>query len=302
MLRLIQERDADNITMENNFNTPIQVIEGNINGAVSKAKLKLPKMILMGLFAGLFIAIGASASSLASHDISNVGLARTITGVVFPVGLMMIIVIGGELFTGNSMMVMAAVDKKITAVELLRNWIVVYISNLAGSVVAAFIIYMSGQFDYTSGKLGAYTIKIAMGKADIGFGKAVFSGIMCNILVCAAVLMAGAAKDIIGKLFSVFFPIFAFVVSGYEHCVANMYYIPAGIFASNNQSYVDKACEVYGYTSEQIAETLTLGGFFGSNLLPVTIGNLIGGGVIISLGLYTIYRSKVCNPKVNTDK
>ena len=220
--------------MENNYFAPAQIIENNLKGAVGKANLKLHKMIMMGFFAGMFIAIGAEGSNLAVHTIDNFGLAKTLAGCIFPVGLMMLSIIGAELFTGNCMMIAAVVDKRIKLVQMLKNWIVVYLSNLLGSVVTASLIYGSGQFDNSAGGLGAYTIKVAMGKTGLDFGNAFVSGIMCNILVCVAVLMASSAKDIIGKIFACFFPIMVFVISGFEHCVANMYYIPAGIMAASN--------------------------------------------------------------------
>ena len=163
---------------------------------------------------------------------------------------------------------------------------------MLGSVVTAALIYGSGQFDNSAGGLGAYTIKVAMGKTGLDFGNAFMSGIMCNVLVCIAVLMSSSAKDIIGKLFACFFPIMVFVVSGFEHCVANMYYIPAGLMAASNSKYVDKACELYGYTAQQISDQLTVGHFFSKNLLPVTLGNIIGGGLIVGIGLYIINKPK----------
>lgn len=247
--------------MENNYFAPAQIIENNLKGAVGKANLKLHKMIMMGFFAGMFIAIGAEGSNLAVHTIDNFGLAKTLAGCIFPVGLMMLSIIGAELFTGNCMMIAAVVDRRIKLVQMLKNWIVVYLSNLLGSVVTASLIYGSGQFDNSAGGLGAYTIKVAMGKTGLDFGNAFVSGIMCNILVCVAVLMASSAKDIIGKIFACFFPIMVFVISGFEHCVANMYYIPAGIMAASNSKYVDKACELYGYTAQQISDQLTIGNF-----------------------------------------
>jgi formate/nitrite transporter len=222
-------------------------------------------------------------------------VAKTVAGAIFPVGLMMLTLIGGELFTGNCMMVTAVIDKRITFLQMLKNWVVVYFSNMLGAVVTAAIVYGGGQFNNSDGALGAYTIKVAMGKTGMDFGTALMSGIMCNVLVCVAVLMASSAKDVIGKLFACFFPIMVFVVSGFEHCVANMYYIPAGIMASSNSKYVDKACELYGYTADQIANQLTVGNFFGANLLPVTIGNFIGGGILVALGLYIIHRPKKDN-------
>lgn len=276
--------------MEINYFTPQQIIENNLNTCVKKANLRLGRMILMSMFAGMFIAIGAEGSNLAVHDIGNLGIAKTVAGCVFPVGLMMLSVIGAELFTGNCMMITAVVDRRISLLRMLRNWVVVYLGNILGSVLTAAVVFGSGQFDATGGALGAYTIKVAMGKTGLDFGKAFLSGIMCNILVCVAVLMSSAAKDIAGKLLACFFPIMVFVVSGFEHCVANMYYIPAGIMASTNDNYVDRACELYGYTAAQISSQLDIGHFFGTNLLPVTLGNIVGGGVIVGLGLYVINR------------
>ena len=154
------------------------------------------------------------------------------------------------------------------------------------------MVYMSGQLNYTDGLLGAYTIKVAMGKLSLSFGEAFFSGIMCNIFVCAAVLMAGAAKDIAGKVWAIFFPIMAFVVSGYEHCVANMYYIPAGMFAMNNEAYVEKAIDTYGYTAEQL-QSLNMGNFLVNNALPVTLGNMVGGMIFVAMPLYLIHMKNI---------
>lgn len=278
--------------MGNNFNTPAEVVDANIASGKVKANLPLFKMILLGIAAGMFIAIGGEASSLASHDVANVGLARTITGTIFPVGLMMIVLVGGELFTGNTMIVMAVLDKQATWLQYVRNLVVVYFSNLVGSLVIAYLTYASGQWNYTSGKLGAYTIKIAYGKVNLGFGTALCSGILCNILVCMAVLMAISAKDISGKVWAIFFPIFAFVISGFEHCVANMYYIPAGMIAMANPDYVAKAEEAYGITAQQLNSALNIGGMV-KNMIPVTIGNIIGGGIFVGVLFYWI--NKKCN-------
>ena len=272
--------------MGNNFNTPAEVVDANIASGKVKANLPLSKMILLGILAGIFIAIGGEASSLASHDVANVGLARTITGAIFPVGLMMIVLVGGELFTGNTMIIMAVMDKQATWLQYLRNLVVVWLSNLVGSVFIAAVTYFSGQWNYTSGKLGAYTIKIALGKCNLDFGTAFASGILCNILVCVAVLMAIAAKDVAGKILGIFFPIFAFVISGFEHCVANMYYIPAGMFAKLNPDYVAKAEEAYGITAEQL-NNLSVAGMI-KNMIPVTLGNIVGGGICVGLLLYVI--------------
>ena len=270
------------------LNTPQQITENMIQAGVTKSKLPLGKMILLGIFAGLFIACGASASSVAMHAMTNVGLQRLVGGCIFPIGLMMIVLVGGELFTGDCLMVMGCVHKKYRIIDVIRVLAIVYCCNFVGSVLMAFMVYMSGQFGFTNGLLGAFTIKIAMGKVSMDFGTAFFSGILCNIFVCIAVLMAGAAKDVIGKIFACFFPIMAFIVCGYEHCVANMYYIPAGIFAVGNEKFAECAIREYGYTVEQLAE-LNWTNFFVANQIPVTLGNIVGGMIFAGLILYGIH-------------
>jgi formate/nitrite transporter len=184
------------------------------------------------------------------HAVANVGLARLVAGCVFPVGLMMIVFVGGELFTGDCLMIVGCMHKEFSVWKMIKVLIVVWTSNLIGSVLFAAMVNASTQYNFTSGLLGAFTIKVAMGKLGMSFSSAFISGILCNFFVCIAVLMAAAAKDIAGKVWAIFFPIMAFVVSGYEHCVANMYYIPAGIFAAGNEAYVQKAMETYEGVSQ----------------------------------------------------
>lgn len=271
---------------------PTQIVSANISAAKSKTELPLVRMILLGIFAGMFIACGASASSVAMHAISNVGLARLVAGAVFPVGLMMIVFVGGELFTGDCLMIMGCLHGKFNVLSMVKVLIVVWLSNFAGSALFAAMVNASSQFNFSGGLLGAFTIKVAMGKVGMSFGTAFISGILCNIFVCIAVLMAAASKDIAGKVLAIFFPILAFVVSGYEHCVANMYYIPAGIFAAANEAYVQTAMETYGYTAAQLGQ-LTWGDMLLNNLLPVTIGNIVGGMIFVGLPLYLIHKEKL---------
>ena len=277
--------------MENNFNTPAQVFEANMKAGEGKVQLPLLKCILLGLMAGAFIAFGGATSSAAIHNISNQGVAKTLAGAIFPVGLMMIVFVGGELFTGDCLMLAGVVDKRFSALQLIKTLIIVWFSNMAGAILIAALVYYSGLLDYTSGALGAFTIKVAYGKCTITPFKAICSGILCNILVCIAVLMATAARDIAGKVWAIFFPICAFVVGGWEHCVANMFYIPAGIIAATNDTYVAKAEELYGITAAQISASVNVGGFI-SNLIPVTIGNILGGMVFVALPLYVIHKKK----------
>lgn len=270
--------------MENSFYTPSEVIKSNIKSAVAKANLPLTKMILLGLMAGAFIAFGGAASSVAAHGVADVGLARSIAGAIFPVGLMLVVFTGSELFTGNSLMIMAVIDKKITLLKMIRNLVVVYFANFIGALIIDVLVFLSGQFDFSGGGLGAYTIKVALAKTSIAPVTAVISGILCNILVCLAIVLAGTAKDSIGRIFGIFFPIAAFVVCGFEHCVANMFYIPAGMLAATNTAYVQKAHELYGITAQQCSSLTHFAGT--ESLLYVTIGNIIGGVLFVGVVLY----------------
>jgi len=272
--------------------TPPEYVEAYINASVAKAYMPTGKLFLMGMMAGAFVAIGAASASAASHALTNIGVAKALAGIVFPIGLMMIIFIGGELFTGDTMMLMGAMHKQFTYQRLLRTLFWVYLSNLNGAVLISFLVVNSGQYAYSANGLGAYTIKVAVDKCNGSFTSLLISGILCNVLVCVAVLMSMAAKDATGKVFGFLFPIFAFVIAGYEHCVANMYYIPAGMQAARNEVYVNKAMELYGLTAEQIA-SVNIPNFLVGNLLPVTIGNIIGGMLFISIPLYILHKDKL---------
>ena len=277
--------------MDKSMRTPAELVEKFIDAGISKASMQISKMFILSIMAGAFIAFGASSSSLAMHAIENPGLAKFVAGAIFPVGLMLIVFIGGELFTGDCLMIMGCQKKKYSVQKMIGRLALVLFGNLVGACVVATLVYYSGQYDMSAGALGAFTIKVAYGKATISFGKAVASGILCNILVCCAVMMAMAAKDVTGKIFAIFFPIMAFVCGGFEHCVANMYYIPAGLLAVHNETYRTKAMELYGYTEAQLS-ALNVQNFFVTNLLPVVIGNVIGGMVFVGLPLFYIHQMK----------
>ena len=245
-------------------------------GCKAKAATPIGKLFGKAMLAGMMIGMGAAASSVAAHSVANVGLARLTAAVVFPVGLMMVILLGAELFTGDCLMALGVAEKHISVADCIRVLVLVFLGNFAGALIFTALVYCSGQLDYSAGGLGAYTIKVAYGKATLPFGKAFTSGILCNILVCAAVLMAICAKDISGKLLVSFFVIMLFVTAGFEHCVANMYYITAGLFCKMNPDYVNKAMELYGYTEAQLSQ-LSWGSFLIKNLIPVTLGNIVGG-------------------------
>ena len=221
-------------------------------------------MILLGIMAGAFIALGGATSSTAAHAIDNVGLARFVAGIIFPVGLMIIVFVGGELFTGNCLMVMALLERRITPAQLLRNWLTVYLGNaVGGAAMAALAVYSHTASLFGDG-LARSMVSIAESKAALGAGDAFLRGVLCNFLVCLAVWMAAASKRAEGKVIALFFPILLFVLCGYEHCIANLYYLPAGAFAAAE----------YGMET-----TLTLAGCI-ENLAAVTLGNLVGGAAL----------------------
>ena len=181
-------------------------------------------------------------------------------------------------------MVMGTANGDHTPAQLVKTLVIVYVGNFIGAAALAIAVAGCGQLDYSGGLLGAYTIKVALGKTSLSFGKALISGVLCNILVCAAVIMANCAKDVTGKLLVSFFVIMLFVTAGFEHCVANMYYITAGLVAKMNPAYVQVAMAEYGVTLEQLS-ALNIKNFLIGNLVPVTIGNILGGMLIIGIPL-----------------
>jgi len=267
------------------FLTIKEAINSYKKGCRGKCEMSFGMTLGKSFFAGIMIALGAAGSSVAAYGVGNVGLARLTAAVVFPVGLMMVILMGAELFTGDCLLVIGLPEKDISIVQFFKTLSVVYLGNLIGGIVLSFLIVMSGQLDYSSGMLGAYTIKVAVGKVSLTPAKAISSGILCNILVCAAVIMATCAKDITGKLLVSFFVIMLFVTAGYEHCVANMYYITVGIMAKLNPDYVKVAMETYNISETQLS-SLNIGTMIVNNLIPVTIGNIIGGSCFIGLPFY----------------
>lgn len=285
---LLRSKNRKEVTMEKNYNSPAEVVEMNIRAGIDKANQSLMKMIMLGIMSGAFVALGGAASSTAVHSIPNVGIDRMLIGIIFPVGLMLIVFMGGELFTGNCLLMMGVLDKKISVKAFIRNLVVVYFSNLVGALLVDALICFSGNLDYTEGLLGAYAIKVAVGKVAITPVRGIASGILCNILVCAAVVLSTASRDIVGKIWAIFFPIMVFVVSGFEHCIANMFFIPIGMMAATNPAYVAKAQEAYALTSAQIDSLNVLNSL--GNFASVTIGNVIGGMVCVAIPLFLAHK------------
>ena len=251
------------------INTPAEIIEIWINNGVNKAKLSAGKMLVLGMMAGAFIGLGSFVFVLATSvggDAFQGMMGKLVGAALFPIGLMMVILCGAELFTGNNLMSLALMDKKITAAQMLKNWGLVYLGNFIGSLIVAFLFANSGLLtDATADR----AIAIATAKCAIAFMPALVRGIFCNILVVLACWMQAGAKDLIGKIFAIWFPIMMFVFAGFEHSIANMTYVPMGMF---------------------LGAEVGIGAFLLNNLLPVTIGNIIGGACIVPFAYYYAYK------------
>lgn len=266
--------------------TPKEILNKLSDTAVTKAGGSTRTLILMAILAGAYIAFGGFASTMASYNLiadpDTFGLGKLVSGCVFPIGLMLVVLCGAELFTGNCLMVIGLSDRRISVGAMLRNWGIVYIGNFIGAMIVVLMVTYAAPLDSSGGLLGAIMVKTAIGKVSMDFGKALVLGILCNWLVCLAVWMATGAKETISKIFSIFFIIMAFVVSGFEHSIANMYFIPAGLIVSANDAYV----QLLGLDPSG----LTVGSFLINNLLPVTIGNIIGGSVFVGMMYWLIHK------------
>ncbi|HCP14383.1 MAG TPA: FdhC protein [Peptococcaceae bacterium] len=269
---------------DKNYYSPEEIAAITVKAGTAKAGAGTAKLLGLALMAGMFIAFASEGSNMAAYNLlsrpETYGLGKALAGTVFGTGLMLVVIAGGELFTGNTMMIMALLEKKISAGSMFRNWLLVYWGNLLGALAIAGLMTVSGLFNSSAGLLGGMTIKIAAYKTGLGFTAALSLGILCNLLVCGAVWMAYGAKDVTGKIWACFFPIWLFITSGFEHSIANMYYIPAGILAKANPVWA----EASGVAAEVLAQ-LNWTNFFIRNLLPVTLGNVIGGGLMIG-GIY----------------
>ena len=270
---------------------PADILERILESAEVKSKMPLKRLIIFGIFAGVYIAFAGAGANMASFNLlanpETFGLGKNLSGTIFTAGLIMVVLGGAELFTGNTTMLAAVVHRRITLSSMLKNWVIVYICNLIGGVLIAVMVSYSGGLGAGDGMLGAMTVRIAAGKVNMNFGQALVSGIMCNWLVCMAVWLSTGAQTTVGKIFSIFFPIWLFVTAGFEHCVANMFFIPAGIFAKESELFLS----ISGIGSEDLSN-LTWGGMLVNNMLPVTVGNIIGGAVCVAMGYYTALQDK----------
>ena len=257
------------------MHSPLEIARYYVEIGIAKVKLSAIKMLILGAFAGMFIGFAGIASTTSSATIENASIARLVSACVFPAGMAMVLIAGSELFTGNNLIMIAWLEKKIKLMDMLKNWFFVYIGNFIGaSFVAVLVVYghTPGLYD---GKLAEKMVAAAQTRVVQTFPEAFIRGILCNILVCIAVWAAFAAKKVSGKLLMSFWPVMLFVLCGFEHSIADMYFGVAGLLTAQE----------YGIA----AEGLTWGSFLLKNLLPVTLGNLVGGAGIVSCGYWAMY-------------
>jgi formate transporter len=271
---------------------------------VKKAALPLMNMFVLAILAGAFIGIGAifattvGAGGMTVKDAAGAaafttglpyGVTRLLMGVVFATGLILVVVGGAELFTGNNLIMMAFASGKVTLLGLLTNWVVVYVGNFVGSIATAYIVYLGKQYTFGSGAVGLTALNIGELKTSLEFVQAVALGVMCNALVCMAVWLCYSARSTTDKILAIIPPIACFVAAGFEHSIANMYFIPLALFVKNSGD--TKFFEAIAKTPEAFPH-LTWSNFFVKNLLPVTIGNIIGGAVMVGLVYWFVYLRK----------
>lgn len=255
---------------------------------VAKAKICLAKLFTLAVLAGAFIGLGAAFSTTVTTGLGGTpwGLVRLAAGATFCLGLILVVVAGAELFTGNNLIVMAWAGGKVSFRSVLRNWVVVYLGNLAGSLATAGLVFYSEQYFFGDRAVGVNALNIANAKCAIAFVPGLALGVLCNALVCLAVWLCYSARSVVDKIAAVLFPITAFVAAGFEHCVANMYFIALGLFIK--QGAPDGFWAGLALTPADWPH-LTWQGFWLANLLPVTIGNLIGGSLMVGLVYWFVY-------------
>jgi len=265
--------------------TPIQIYEKVMNSGIAKANLSFTPMLLLAILAGMYIAFGGFFSTIVATGMIGVGpygLMKVLQGLVFSLGLILVVVGGAELFTGNMLMVIPFAARKISTVSLLRNWLIVYIGNFLGSLIVALLMLLSRTYTFATGELGKTILTIANSKMQYTFIQAFSLAILCNILVCLAVWLAFSARNTTDKIMAIVFPITAFIAAGFEHSVANMYLIPVALLLKSFDP-------VFTLSTGLDIRALNWGDFFLKNLLPVSLGNMVGGILFVGLVYFFIY-------------
>ena len=262
-----------------------------------KASKKFLNLLILGIMSGIFIGLAAEVSTLVTHDSAKYvgkGISKLLSGIVFSTGLIMVVLAGTELFTRNVMITISALQKKVSFKSLFRNWGIVYFANFIGSLLLVALIYLSGLYKQADFATGASALKIAIAKTDLTFTEAFVRGILCNCVVCLSVWLACTSRQVIGKISAIVFPITMFVASGYEHCIANMYYIPKALSLKAIPEVVEKS-----HISADRINNFTVNSFFMDNLVPVTLGNIVGGVMFISLLFWFVYIKNTKEQEIN---
>ena len=251
---------------------------------VAKAGLDAAATFALAVLAGAFIAVGAAfaTNTLAGSSDLPYGVARLLGGLTFSLGLILVVVAGAELFTGNNLIVMAWASGRVSSLRLLRNWAIVYVGNFVGAIATAGLLYAARQYEFGKGAVGETALTIAATKTSYGFGQAIALGMLCNALVCIAVWLCYSARSTADRILAIVPPITAFVAAGFEHSVANMFFIPIGLFVKSDAAFTSQHAPAG-------IEHLTWGHFFVSNLLPVTIGNVVGGALMVGAIYWFVY-------------
>jgi formate/nitrite transporter len=264
---------------------PLEMARKAEQVGVVKAEMSTADTLALSVLAGAFIALGAIFATTVTAGGSDVpfGVLRLLGGLAFSLGLILVIVAGAELFTGNNLIVMAWASRRVRTVRVARNWTLVYFGNFAGALATALILYVSKQYEFGQGAVGVQALSIAAAKTDLGFIQAVALGAFCNGLVCLAVWLCYSARTTTDKILSIIPPITAFVAAGFEHCVANMFFIPMGLLIERDEAFVSSQPSVPDLS------TLTWEGFLIGNLLPVTIGNIVGGALMVGAIYWFVY-------------
>lgn len=257
------------------MHSPLEIARNYVEIGIHKVRLSAFKMLVLGVFAGMFIGFAGIASSVGAATVENASIARLISATLFPAGMAMVLVAGSELFTGNNLIIIALLEKKIRLHEMLKNWFFVFVGNFIGAALVALLVVLGHVPDLYGGRLAESMVKNAQNRVSLSFGDAFVKGILCNILVCIAVWAAFAAKRVSGKLLMSFWPVMVFVLCGFEHSIADIYFCIAGILTAGE----------YGIA----AQGLTFGSFLLKNLLPVALGNIVGGAGIVGVGYWAVY-------------
>lgn len=255
---------------------------------ITKSQMPVLQLFILGGLAGSYIGFGALFYTIVKSDTQlSFAISQLLAGFVFPLGLILVSISGAELFTGNNLLLLAWSKKKITAYSVLKNWTWIIMANLVGALILALLIYWSGHTDMNNGKIAETYVKVANAKASLSFSSAFLKGILCNILVCLSVWMAYAGQTITDKVMGIIFPITAFVAAGFEHSVANMYVLSIGLLEKNHVDFV--------------ADALTVSGALG-NLIPVLLGNIIGGGVFVGLAYAAVFKDQRLSTTIAQNK